>query len=135
MIKIRKMIKNDSVIYFFRKLYYYWLVIISYLISTAVYAKMKYRRVIGKNLNLKNPKTYDEKLWSLIINNKSDLLTICTDKYLVRNYVENCGLEHLLIKCIKVYEHTDEIDFSDFKEPVFLKCTHWSGGNIVYDPS
>ena len=55
---------------------------------------IKYLKKRNKeNYNIKNPTTFDEKLWWLKLNNRDSLLTLCTDKYMVREYVKNCGLE------------------------------------------
>ena len=46
-----------------------------------------------KPIDLKNPKTLDEKIQWLKFNTyyKNPLVTQCADKYAVREYVEKCG--------------------------------------------
>lgn len=104
------------------------------LISDADFARKNYHKRTGKTLNLEQPQTFDEKLWYLKLNNRDPLLTICSDKYRAREYVEQSGLEHILNELYGVYDDARDIDFSKFREPVFLKCNHASGGNIIYDP-
>lgn len=103
-------------------------------ISDIAYAKKTYRKRCGKTLNLQNPQTFDEKLWYLKLHNRDPLLTICSDKYRVREYVEHCGLGFLLNELYGVYDNARDIEFSKFHEPVFLKCNHTSGDNVIYDP-
>jgi TupA-like ATPgrasp len=102
-------------------------------LSDEKFAKIKYKENTGKSLNLDNPITFNEKLWWLKINNRDPLLTICSDKVKVRDYVKECGLEHLLIKNYGVYNKAEDIEFDKLPDKVFLKCNHVSGINMIYD--
>ena len=99
------------------------------------YAKLFYKIYTGKELNLENPLYFNEKLWWLKLNNRDPLLTKCSDKYKVRQYVEECGYKDILIPQIDVYNNADEIDFDKYKYPVVLKCNKDSGGHVFYDPN
>lgn len=99
-----------------------------------VYAKKIYKKTTGRFLNLENPSTFDEKMWYLKLNNRDPLTTKCTDKYLVREYVRECGLEHILNELYGVYDSADEIDFENLPdEKVFIKCNHTSNYNAIYN--
>lgn len=102
-------------------------------VSDRDFAVSKYRSVTGKNLDLDNPTTFDEKLWYLKLNNRDPLLTICSDKYRVREYVEQCGLGGILNELYGVWDDAKKIDFAALPSPCFLKCNHTSGTNIIYD--
>lgn len=98
------------------------------------YAKKIYYKKIAKPLNLENPQTYDEKLWWLKINYHNPLMTMCVDKYWVREYVKICGYEEILNEIYGVYDDVEKIDFSKIEEEkVFFKCNHRSGANMIYD--
>ena len=97
------------------------------------FARMKYKENAGKTLNLENPITYNEKLWWLKLNNRNPLLTMCSDKYEVRSYVEEKGLKHILTKTYGVYDDASKVDFEKVPDKVFIKCTHGSGTNIIFD--
>lgn len=99
------------------------------------FANRIYEKYTGKRLNLNNPVTYNEKLWWLKFHYRNPLQTICCDKYRVREYVRNCGLDNILVKLYGVYERPEEIDFAKFNREVFLKINSGSGGNIIYDPN
>lgn len=99
-------------------------------ISDERYAKKYYKNQTGRELNLQNPITFDEKLWWLKLNYKNPLMTICSDKYLVREYVKEQGLECILNELYGVYYSVDTIDVSKLPEDFFLKCNHISGGNM-----
>lgn len=102
--------------------------------SDARFANSMYKKYTGATLNLENPRTYNDKLWWLKFHYRNPLQTICCDKYRVREYVESCGLSHILVKLYGVYKNAKEIDFSQFQHEVFLKINSGSGGNIIYDP-
>ena len=61
------------------------------------FAKIKYKKRMGINLNLDNPQTFDDKIWWLKINYHNPLITMCSDKYWAREYVKMCGYEDTLI--------------------------------------
>lgn len=98
------------------------------------FANRVYKKYTGRLLNLNSPETYNEKLWWLKFHYRNPLQTICCDKYRVREYIESCGLKHILVKLYGVYERAEDIDFSKFDREVFLKINSGSGGNIIYDP-
>jgi hypothetical protein len=104
------------------------------LLPDKIFAYLTYRFYTGLKLNLESPETFNEKLWWLKLNYRNPLQKICSDKYLVRGYVEQCGLKDTLIPLIGVYENANSIPIYSFKEEVFIKCTHGSGTNIIYNP-
>ena len=75
------------------------------------FAQWMHIKHTGKGLDLKNPQTFDEKIWYLKLYEKNPLKTKCTDKYLVREYVKECGLEHILNELYGVYDSFQEIPF------------------------
>lgn len=99
-------------------------------IPSTIYIKMHFWKNHGYNVDLKNPVTFDEKLWWLHIFNRDPLTTKCTDKVQVRDYVSQCGLSHILNEVYAIYDSPDEIDLSALPNEFFLKCNHTSNGNI-----
>lgn len=97
------------------------------------FAKIYYKEHTGRELDLIHPKTYDDKLWYLKLHNRDPLLVKCTDKYLVREYVEECGLSHILNELYAVYDSFDEIEFEKLPDRCILKCNHTSGTNAIFD--
>ncbi len=55
----------------------------------------------------------------------------CVDKYAVRQYVKNKGLNNILNELYGVYESVDEIDFSKLPCQFVAKTTDGSGGQDV----
>lgn len=97
------------------------------------FAEKYYFENTGRILDLDCPKTYDDKLWYLKLHVRDSLLTQCTDKYEVREYVKSCGLEHILNELYGVYDSFKQIDFDNLPSPCILKCNHTSGVNVIYD--
>ena len=98
------------------------------------YAKWFYKLYTKKKLNLEKPTTFDEKVWWLKLNNRDPLLTTCSDKNAVREYVKGLGLEHILIEQVALYKKAKDIKFDDFDCEVIIKSTSGSGQNVFYNP-
>lgn len=97
----------------------------------AWYLKLVYRAVMKRKLNLKNPRTFNEKLQWLKLYDRNPLYIKLADKYLVRGYIrEKCG-ENYLIPLLGKWNSFDEIDFASLPERFVLKCNHDSGGVII----
>lgn len=84
-----------------------------------------------ENYNIKSPKTFDEKLWWLKLNYRDDLLTLCTDKYKVREYIIECGFEDILVKLYGKYDSFEDINFKSLPSEFIIKANHVSGGNYI----
>lgn len=95
------------------------------------YLKLSYKVLMGKKLDLNNPKKFSEKLQWLKLNDRQDIYTTMVDKYGVKEYVARKIGDEYIIPTLEVYSSFDEIDFSKLPESFVLKCTHDSGGNIV----
>lgn len=90
-----------------------------------------YKRRMGKELNLKNPKTYNEKLQWIKLYNHNPLYTKLVDKYGVKDYVtEKIGAQYV-IPTLGVWDNFEKIDFSTLPNQFVLKCTHDSGGVVI----
>ena len=100
-------------------------------VDDEAYLKFVYRIALGKKLNLNNPKTFNEKLQWLKLNDRKDIYTTMVDKYEAKKYVEErIGEEHI-IPTLGVWNHFDEIDFNALPDQFVLKCTHDSGGLVI----
>ncbi|MBQ2801074.1 MAG: glycosyltransferase [Lachnospiraceae bacterium] len=85
----------------------------------------------GKVLDLDNPKTYNEKLqWIKLFEHNPDKTTL-SDKYLVREYVQEKIGEKYLVPLLGVWNNFDEIDFSKLPKRFVLKANHGCGYNLV----
>lgn len=93
--------------------------------------KLQYKLVMHKRLNLKNPRTFNEKLQWLKLNDHKEIYTNLVDKYKVRDWVkENLG-EEFLIPLYGAWTKFNDIDFSELPDKFVLKCNHDSGSIVV----
>lgn len=100
-------------------------------LSDENFLKIRYRATFHKNLDLDNPKTFNEKLQWLKLNDRNPKYTKMVDKYEVKKYIsENIGSEYV-IPTIGTYEHFDEINFDKLPNKFVIKCTHDSGGLVI----
>ena len=98
-------------------------------------SRFYFRIVMGHPLNLINPQTLNEKLqWLKLFYFPNDnLATTCSDKYSVREFVINNGMEEYLNDLYGVWDNADDIDWDSLPEKFVLKCTHGCGYNILCD--
>ena len=92
-----------------------------------MYLKVLYRVIMGRKLNLKNPKEYNEKLQWLKLNDRKPEYSTMVDKYEVRGYIEDLLGDKYLIPCLGIYDSVDDIDIDALPDRFVLKCTHDSG--------
>lgn len=108
--------------------------VIAYNILTPeILSKIYFRIVVGKNLNLKNPQTFNEKLQWLKIyywpHNEEAI--VCADKYEVREYLINKGYGEYVNELYGVWKSADDIQWDKLPQQFVLKCNHGCGYNIL----
>lgn len=82
--------------------------------------------------DLNHPKTFNEKLQWLKLNDRNPQYTKMVDKYEVRKYISDKIGEKYLIPLIGgPWDDTSEIDFSQLPNQFVLKCTHDSGSIVI----
>jgi len=93
--------------------------------------KKSFESCFGYNLDLKNPKTFAEKMMWLRIYDNTLLKSNCADKYKVREYVKDKIGEEYLIPIYGVYDNFDDINFNNLPNQFVIKCNHGSGYNVI----
>lgn len=85
-----------------------------------------------KKNDLNNPTLLDDKLlWLKYYKyNNDELVAKCYDKYLVREYVEECGCGHILNQIYGVWDDVNKIPFSDLPDEYVLKKTNSYGDHV-----
>lgn len=102
-------------------------------VSPLLSNKIMYRFKMKKKLNIKNPKTFNEKInyMKLYIYPSNKTIINCTDKYKVREYITSKGYKDSLNELYGVYDSVDEINWNDLPNSFVLKCNHGAGYNII----
>ena len=126
-------IKNNSIFHKIYKILVENILKVTTYISPVLNTKLRYRIVHKKKLNLKNPQSFNEKLlWLKLYHYSNDPLVIqCADKYLVREYVCQCGFQDILVPLIGVWESADQIPWDDLPKKFALKWNFGAGRNII----
>ena len=86
---------------------------------------------LGENIDLKNPRTFNEKIQWLKLNDQRPIKTKLADKYEVREWIKNTIGEEYLIPLLGVWDDFEQINFDQLPEKFVLKATHGCGCNIV----
>ncbi len=95
------------------------------------YLKNWYYKRTGQILDLKNPKTFNEKIQWLKLYDSTPIKTRLADKYLVRDWIKEKIGEEYLIPLLGVWKKADDIDFDKLPNQFVLKCNHGCGYNII----
>ena len=104
---------------------------ITHYIPDRLFIELRFRERMHKKPNLKNPKTYSEKIQWLKLYYHDPLLIKLVDKAEVKPWVaERIGKEHI-IPTLGVWDRFADIDFDGLPNAFVLKCTHDSGGNYI----
>lgn len=115
-----------------KKVRLFFLSILS-VISPKLNYQYRYKKNFGRKLNLKNPKTFNEKIIWLELNNyiHNELAIQCSDKFKVRDYIRACGCEEILIPQFAVWENVKEIQWSYLPDKFVLKWNFGAGFNHI----
>lgn len=103
---------------------------ITNLMSDRTFIKWEYFTGMRKFPNLENPKTYNEKLQWLKLNDIHPEYELLVDKY-ESKFIVSQMIGGGIIPTIGVWEYFDDIDFDLFPDQFVLKTTHDSGGVVV----
>jgi len=99
--------------------------------------KIKFYKELGYQLNLENPKSFNEKIIWKKINDRNPLLPVTADKYEVRSYIkEVLGEERakeILIPLYFVTEQPAAIPFKNLPSAFIIKPNHTSGKSIIIE--
>lgn len=85
----------------------------------------------GKKINWENPVDLAEKTYWLELNTDTSEWTRCADKYLVRDYVKECGFEENLTKLYGRWDNAKDIDWNSLPNQFVIKTNHSCGTVIV----
>ena len=103
------------------------------LFSNEFMSKLYFKIVLKEKLDLKNPRTFNEKLqWlKLYYYPQNDLAVKCADKYRVREYIKDKEYENTLVPLLGAWDNVEDIDWDSLPNKFVLKCNHGCAYNIV----
>lgn len=93
--------------------------------------KIRYRAVFHKKPDLDNPRTFNEKLQWMKLYDRRPEYTMMSDKYMVREFIQQKLGEEYLIPLLGKWDRVKDIDFDSLPDQFVLKCNHDSGSVIV----
>lgn len=128
---LKKILKKNKTIYYLLKRL---LLKINYLEVKYFYhtsLKLRFRKRLQYNLDLKNPQTFCEKLQWLKLNYHNPKMVHYTDKYEVRKHIKKKIGDDILIEIYGVYNNVEEINLDDLPDQFVLKPNHSSGRVII----
>jgi hypothetical protein len=101
-------------------------------IPDTIMLKIQYRIKFNRQLNLKNPVRFTEKIQWYKLNYRNTLMPICVDKYKVREYIKSKDLESILNELYGVYDEPEEINFDILPDRFVIKTTDGTGGENIF---
>lgn len=93
--------------------------------------KDAFRNRFGYELNLNDPKTFNEKIMWMKLYYQNPLVTKCCDKFAVKDYVSETIGKQYAVETIAQWSDPDEIDFDSLPDQFVLKVNWSSGYNII----
>lgn len=102
------------------------------MIPDKLWIQIKYYQWFHKLPNLKNPKTFNEKLNWLKLYDRRPEYTTMVDKYEAKKYVsDRVGCQYVIPTVGGPWKSFDEIDFDVLPDQFVLKTTHDCGGVVI----
>lgn len=97
--------------------------------------RRRFMRAHGYALNLRNPKSFNEKICCKKLFDRNPLVAQVADKLGMRNYVRQClgeqSGEAVLIPLLAVLDKPEQLDLASLPDGFVIKSTHGSGNNLI----
>lgn len=101
---------------------------IEHFCSDQIFLDYMFQKKLGRKINWKNLKTFNEKLQWLKLHDRNPKYIDLVDKYKVKDYISNFLGNEYIIPTLGIWGSVEEIDYDSLPEQFVLKCTHDSGG-------
>lgn len=93
--------------------------------------RRQWKQIMGYDLDLSNPRTFNEKIQYLKLLERKPEYTVMVDKYAAKQWIADRVGEEYVPKLLGVWNRAEDIDFDALPQRFVLKTTHDSGGVIV----
>lgn len=97
------------------------------LLSDEMYLKLLYRIKMGEMCNLRQPKSFQEKLQWLKLHDRKPIYHQMVDKYDAKKFIAERVGEEYVVPTIGVWDRFEDIDFASLPNQFIIKNTHDSG--------
>lgn len=94
-------------------------------------SSMRYKACYGTDIDWKHPKTIDEKINWLKYFSDTSRWTLLADKYRVRKYVKDCGLEDILVPLYGKWDKVEDIDWNALPRQFVMKTNNASKSVLI----
>ena len=94
-------------------------------------ARLKYFYRLHRWPDFEHPKDVNEKINWMKFYGDTSLWPLLADKYRVREYVKDCGLEDCLVPLIGKWDTVEEIDWDSLPQQFVMKCNNGTGDVII----
>ncbi len=125
--KFKRFVKNPRP--YFMELLTIWL---SPLFPDRMYIKLLSKIRCGYSFNLDNPKTFNEKLNWIKLNDRKPVYTTMADKYLAKEFARERIGDEYIVPLYGVWDKVEDIDFASLPEKCMIKSNADSCGRYVY---
>lgn len=123
--KIRKAVNNPWLVLAHIANKLYWM------FSDKTYLSILFKAYLGKWIDWKNPKTFNEKLQWLKVYDRNPEYTKMVDKVGAKEYVASKIGKEYIIPTLGVWDSPDDIELDKLPNQFVLKCSHNSGGLFI----
>lgn len=101
--------------------------------------RSRFKRTHGYELNLKEPKSLNEKICVKKLYDRNPLMPIVADKYKVKDYLKSAlgedRAKEIDIPLIAAYDSAKDVNVADLPDHCILKSAHGSGNNLIINGS
>ncbi len=104
---------------------------LSPLLGDATFLRLMYLAKTGRRLDLRNPRSFNEKLQWLKIHCRREEMPVMVDKAAAKDWIaERVGSEYVN-PTLGIWSRAEDIDFDSLPESFVLKTTHDCGGVVI----
>ncbi len=95
--------------------------------------QLRYFERFHKFIDFRNPKTINEKIQWLKLKSDISEWTRVSDKYLVRDYIKECGCENNLVTLYGKWDNANQIDFDLLPDSFVAKANNGCGSVLIVE--
>lgn len=101
------------------------------IVKRAKNLKKRFKSIVGYDLNLANPQTFNEKINWMKLYYRNSLMTRIVDKYEFKNYIKEQLGDNYTVPLIEAWDRVEDIDFDKLPNKFVLKCNAQSDSKYI----